>query len=157
MVATGVVFNKVTITWSPYSESTGSALPAFISRELSFASRGTKLEIAIPPAAGNSAEADKPVFYPMGRQGETIKLTGYLKTSANFALWRPIVQGNLLYVSSSEYEEMPSGTYWWVDANTISRKGGMVAADALGLKTGFWNHELTIIKSYRKGDQTVRT
>lgn len=156
MPATGITFKLVAITWNPYAETLSTTLSALISKEMSHASRGTKLEQAVPPAAPEIAEADKPIFYPMGRQGETIKLTGYCKTSTNFALWKPIVQGNLLYVNASEYEELPAGTYWWVDANTLSRKGGMAAADMTGAATGLWNHELTVIRSYRKGDQTVR-
>ncbi|HPS39895.1 MAG TPA: hypothetical protein PL124_10815 [Candidatus Cloacimonadota bacterium] len=153
----GVSFKKVTIVWDPYSETmAATALSAIFSKEISKASRGTKFEYPIPPGASNTADANKPIFYPMGKQGETVKLTAYIKTSENFALWDPIVQGDLLYVYASEYEELPASSYWWVDANTISRKGGMAAADMTGAKTGLWNHELTVIRSYRKGDQKVR-
>jgi hypothetical protein len=154
---TGVSFKLVTIVWKPYSETpAGTALPAVLAKEMSKSSRGTKFEQPVPPAMSNSSDADKPIFYPMGRQGETVKLSGYVKTATNFALWDPIVQGNLLCVSASEYEELPANSYWWVDANTLSRKGGMSAGDMTGAKTGLWNHELTVIRSYRKGDQTVR-
>jgi hypothetical protein len=157
MTATGVTFKKVTIVWDPYSETISStSLSAILAKETTKASRGSKYEQPIPPAASNVADANKPVFYPMGRQGETVKLVAYIKGSTNFALWDAIVQGDLLYVSASEYEELPVGSYWWVDANTTSRKGGMAAADMTGTKVGLWNHEITVIRSYRKGDQTVR-
>lgn len=157
--ATGVTFTLVTIVWNPYSESTaGTALSAIISKEISISSRGTKFEQPVPPSSASEGGPDKPIFIPMGKQGETVKLTAYLKSSTNFALWKPISQGNLLYVSASEYEELPVGSYWWVDANTITRKGGMAAASMTGTLTGLWNHELSVIKSYRTGDgKTVRS
>lgn len=156
MVATGVTFGLVPITWSPYSEGTPVSRSAVISKEISIASRGTKIEQPVPPAASDSAEANKPIYYPMGIQGDVVKMTAYIKGPTNYALWKPVVQGNLLYVSSSEYEELPVASYWWVETNTISRKGGMAAASNTGTLVGLWNHELSIIRSYRKGDQTVR-
>ena len=164
MTATGVTFKLVNITWGSrgppvvaYSESIGTARSAIIAKDISKASRGTKIEQPVPPAA-SGLQSDKPIFFPMGQQGVSVKLTSYIKSAVNFALWDPIVQGNLLYIDTagSEYAELPPLSYWWVDQNTISRKGGMTAYDPVAVSTGLWNHELVVIRSWRKGDQTLR-
>ena len=154
MSATGVIFKKVTINWassgSPYSESIGAVLPALISQDISKASQGTKLNTGIPPAAGSSQGGNKSIFFPMGSEGPIVKISGRIHGSANASAWMDVQQGDLLYVDSTEYIELPASgiRYWWVDKPVVSRKKGY---------WDMWDYELTLYKSWRTGVQVLRT
>jgi len=149
--ATGVVFKPVAITWNPYSEGTpGTALPALLAMDISRTSQGTKINTGIPPAAGSTAGGNKSTFFPMGSEGPIVKLSGRLHLSASATTWMEVMQGDLLYVDSSEYIELPASgiRYWWVDKPVFSRKKGY---------WDIWEYELTVTKSWRNGKQVLRT
>ena len=150
MTATGVVFKPVAIVWEPYAETIGAVLPALLAMDISITSQGTKIDTGIPPAAGTTAGGNKSTFFPMGAQGPIVKMSGRLHLAASATAWAGIYQGDLLYVNSSEYIELPALgiRYWWVDKPLLSRKKGY---------HDIWDFEITLIKSWRNGKQVLRT